>query len=73
MMNRKITVTFDKSSNGDVPVMVVAAESFGIMGGGMDVINTIVGERAEELYNELTRPKKVCVKISKESEGKANE
>jgi hypothetical protein len=55
-MSRKLTVTLDTSSNGDVPVMVVATESFGFFNGNnMDVINTVVGDRALELYNELTK------------------
>ena len=58
IMNRVLTVTFDKSSNGDMPVMIIAAESFGILGNRVEVLNTITGERAVELYNELAKPKK---------------
>jgi len=62
-MNRVLTVSFDNSSNEDIPTMVVAIKSIGIFGNDMEVINTITGKRATELYNELSRPKKVCVKM----------
>lgn len=57
-MSRTLTVSFDKSSNGEIPVMVVANESFGFYGNRIEVINTITGDRAVELYNELTRSTK---------------
>lgn len=57
-MSRTLTVSFDKSSNGDIPVMVVANESFGIYGNRIEVINTITGDRAVELYKELARSTK---------------
>ena len=52
-MSRTLTVSFDKSSNGEIPVMVVANESFGFYGNRIEVINTITGDRAVELYKEL--------------------
>ena len=54
-MNRVLTVSFDNSSNEDIPTMVIAIESFGLYGTKMQVINTITGDRATELYNELSR------------------
>ena len=61
-MNKVLTVSFDNSSNEDIPTMIVSVESFGIFGNRTEVINTITGDRATELYNELARPKKACVK-----------
>lgn len=60
-MERVLTVTLDRSTNEDIPTMVIATKGLGFFG-EMEVINTITGERAIELYNELSRPKKVCVK-----------
>lgn len=52
-MSRKIIVTFDKSTNEDAPVLVVAQENLGMLRSGMDVINTITGDEAVEIYNKL--------------------
>lgn len=61
-MSRALTISFDSSSNDDIPTMVIATESFGLYGNRMEVLNIITGDRARELYNELSRPKKVCIK-----------
>ena len=61
-MSRTLTVSFDNSSNEDIPTMVVTTEAFGLYGNKMAVLNTITGERATELYNELSRPKRILIK-----------
>lgn len=61
-MNRVLTISFDNSSNEDIPTMVISVNSYGLFGSQIEVVNTITGDRATELYNELARPKKVCVK-----------
>lgn len=60
-MNKVLTISFDNSSNEDIPTMVITAESLSFFG-KTEVVNTITGERATELYNELSRPKRVCIK-----------
>ena len=55
-MNEKLTVVFDKS-NEDVPVLVVAREnSFGFLSGPtMQVINTITGQKAIDIWSTLDK------------------
>lgn len=61
-MNRVLTVSFDNSSNDDIPTIVIATKNIGIFGNDMEVVNIITGERATQLYDELSKPKKVCVR-----------
>ena len=64
-MTRTLTITYDKS-NEDIPVMCVAESNLF----SITVIKMFTGERAEQLYKELTG-QDVIVKI--ESEGKYDE
>ncbi len=55
-MNEKLTVVFDKS-NEDVPVLVVARENgLGFLSGStMQVINTITGQKAIDIWCALDK------------------
>lgn len=48
-MTRTLTITYDKS-NEDIPVMCVAESNLF----SITVIKMVTGERAEQLYKELT-------------------
>ncbi len=50
-MSRTLTITYDKS-NEDTPVLCVAENGFLSM--TTNVIKIFTGERAEQLYKELT-------------------
>lgn len=61
-MTRTLTITYDKS-NEDLPVMCVAESSlFSIA-----VVKMFTGEKAEQLYKELTG-QNVVVKLEGETE-----
>ena len=59
-MTRTLTVTYDKS-NEDVPVMCVAESNMF----SITVIKMFTGDRAEQLYKELTG-QNVIVKVESE-------
>ena len=63
-MTRTLTITYDKSSE-DIPVMCVA-ESNAFF--SVTVIKMFTGEKAEQLYKELTG-QNVIVKIENEDKG----
>ncbi len=54
----KFTVTFDKSEE-DIPVLIVAREGYGgyLSAPTMNIKKVITGDRALQLYNELTEHK----------------
>lgn len=56
-MTGKLIVTFDKSQE-DIPTLVVAKEGWNILSPSMEVINMITGEKAENIWSELTRENK---------------
>ena len=57
-MTGRYIITFDKSQE-DIPVLIVGHENnyfYGLAGTpSMKIVNTITGERALELWNELTK------------------
>lgn len=59
-MTRTLTVTYDKS-NEDLPVMCVAENNLF----SITVIKMFTGERAEQLYKELTG-QNVIIKVESE-------
>lgn len=63
-MTRTLTITYDKS-NKDIPVMCVAESC--IFSSSISVKRVFTGERAEQLYNELTG-QNVIVKVENEEE-----
>lgn len=63
-MTRTLTVTYDKS-NEEVPVLCVAESDIFSM--RIIIRKTFTGERAEELFNELTG-QNVIVKLESEEE-----
>ena len=60
-MIRTLTITYDKS-NEDTPVMCVSASNLF----SIEVIKIFTGEKAEQLYKELTG-QNVFVKIESEN------
>lgn len=63
-MNDRFIVTFDKSQE-DIPVLTVARENqFASVWGGnpISIVSVITGNRAVELYNELSNKKVAVVK-----------
>lgn len=62
-MTRTLTITYDKS-NEDVPVMCVAESNLF----SITVIKMFTGEKAEQLYKELTGQNVVVKTESKEEE-----
>jgi len=62
-MTRTLTITYDKS-NEDVPVMCVAESNIF----SITVIKMFTGEKAEQLYKELTGQSVVVKTESKEEE-----
>lgn len=63
-MIRTLTITYDKS-NEDTPVMCVSASNLF----SISVIKIFTGEKAEQLYKELTG-QNVIVNVEMESEDK---
>lgn len=59
-MTRTLTITYDKS-NEDIPVMSVGENSIF----STRVIKIFTGERAEQLYKELTEPNRI-IKLESE-------
>lgn len=59
-MTRTLTITYEKS-NEDIPVMCVAENNFF----SVTVIKMFTGEKAEQLYKELTG-QNVIIKIENE-------
>lgn len=59
-MSDKFTVSFDKSED-DIPVLIVMREGYaGIMSAPtINIKKVITGDRALQLYNELTENKEV--------------
>ena len=55
-MSRAITVTFDKTEE-DIPCLCVARQVFSLYGNEMYIDKVITGERAERLWDELTKSK----------------
>ena len=55
-MSRAITVTFDKTEE-DIPCLCVARQCFSLYGNEMYIDKVITGERAEKLWDELTKSK----------------
>lgn len=57
-MSDKFTVSFDKSDD-DIPVLVVMREGYSsyLLGPSMNIKKVITGDRAQQLYNELTSKK----------------
>lgn len=53
-MSRAITVTFDKTEE-DIPCLCVARQGFSLCGNEMYIDKVITGERAEKLWDELTK------------------
>ena len=62
-MTKTLTITYDKS-NEDVPVMCVADSNLF----SISVIKMFTGEKAEQLYKELTGQNVVVKTESKEEE-----
>lgn len=61
-MNRTLTITYDKS-NEDTPVLCVAENNFL----SITVLKIFTGEKAENLYKELTG-QNVVVRVESEEE-----
>lgn len=59
-MQRTLTITYEKS-NEDIPVLCVAENGFF----SNPIIKTFTGEKAEQLYKELTG-QNVIVKVGSE-------
>lgn len=55
-MSRAITVTFDKTEE-DIPCLCVARQVYSLYGNEMYIDKVITGERAEKLWDELTKSK----------------
>ena len=57
-MSDKFTVTFDKSDE-DIPVLMVGREGYGgfMSAPTMNIQKVITGDRAVQLYDELTSKK----------------
>ena len=55
-MSRAITVTFDKTEE-DIPCLCVARQVFSLYGNEMYIDKVITGEKAERLWDELTKSK----------------
>lgn len=62
-MSRTLTITYDKS-NEDTPVLCVSENGFLSM--TTNVIKIFTGERAEQLYKELTG-QNVIIKVESEN------
>jgi len=57
-MNDRLIITFDKSKNDDIPVLVVSRENqFAFYSGGPSVVveNVITGNEAVALWNKLRK------------------
>jgi len=54
-------VTFDKS-NEDIPCLCVARKTWLSIGESVEIVNIITGDRAVELWHELTEKAKKEVK-----------
>lgn len=61
-MSDKFTVSFDKSED-DIPVLIVMKEGYSsyLLGPTMNIKKVITGDRALQLYNELTENKEVSL------------
>lgn len=55
-MSKTITVTFDKTEE-DIPCLCVASQVLSLYGNEMYIDKVITGERAEKLWDELTKSK----------------
>ena len=55
-MSKTITVSFDKTEE-DIPCLCVARQVFSLYGNEMRIDKVITGERAEKLWDELTKSK----------------
>lgn len=55
-MSKAITVTFDKTEE-DIPCLCVARQVFSLYGNEMYIDKVITGEKAERLWDELTKSK----------------
>lgn len=57
-MSDKFTVSFDKSED-DIPVLIVMKEGYSsyLLGPTMNIKKVITGDRAQQLYDELTGKK----------------
>ena len=55
-MSKTITVTFDKTEE-DIPCLCVARQVFSLCGNEIYIDKVITGERAEKLWDELTKAK----------------
>lgn len=55
-MSKTITVSFDKTEE-DIPCLCVARQVFSLYGNEMYIDKVITGERAEKLWDELTKSK----------------
>ena len=55
-MSRAITVTFDKTEK-DIPCLCVTRQVFSLCGNEIYVDKFITGEKAERLWDELTKSK----------------
>lgn len=65
-MTRTLTITYDKS-NEDLPVMCVAESNLF----SISVLKMFTGERAEQLYEELTG-QNVIIKLEEEKKEDVN-
>ena len=65
-MTRTLTITYDKS-NEDLPVMCVAESNLF----SISVVKMFTGERAEQLYEELTG-QNVIIKLEEEEKEDVN-
>lgn len=52
-------ISFDRSSNGDIPVLTVATAGYSWIGqSSLNVINVITGQEAIDIFNKLTKKEK---------------
>ena len=56
-------VTFDKSNEG-IPCLCISRKSWAVLGESVEIVNIITGDRAVELWHELTEKAKKEVKVN---------